>query len=68
MIKSNSLTTLFCAVFLSTITFADDVLPELPGKENFHVFLLAGQSNMAGRGEVTDEDLKIHPRDPTYPS
>jgi hypothetical protein len=34
----------------------------LPVKENFHLFLLAGQSNMAGRGEVAEEDRKIHPR------
>ncbi len=26
--------------------------PELPSKENFHLFLLAGQSNMAGRGKA----------------
>jgi len=31
-------------------------------KQEFLVFLLAGQSNMAGRGEVTEEDLEIHPR------
>ena len=31
-------------------------------KENVHLFLLAGQSNMAGRGVVTDECKKIHPR------
>lgn len=29
---------------------------ELPPKENFHLFLLAGQSNMAGRGKLTAED------------
>lgn len=27
-----------------------------------HLFLLAGQSNMAGRGEVSDEDRTAHPR------
>lgn len=35
---------------------------KLPAKENFHLFLLAGQSNMAGRGIVTEEDKIIHPR------
>lgn len=33
-----------------------------PQKESFHLFLLIGQSNMAGRGKVAEEDLKIHPR------
>jgi len=35
---------------------------ELPTKENFHLFLLVGQSNMAGRGKVTPADKKAHPR------
>jgi len=35
---------------------------KLPAKENFHLFLLAGQSNMAGRGKVADQDKKIHAR------
>jgi hypothetical protein len=35
---------------------------EIPMKTNFHLFLLAGQSNMAGRGDVEAEDKKPHPR------
>ena len=31
-------------------------------KENFHLFLLAGQSNMAGRGDVEAEDKQPHAR------
>ncbi|WP_145076931.1 sialate O-acetylesterase [Aureliella helgolandensis] len=31
-------------------------------KEQFHLFLLAGQSNMAGRGPIAPEDLVTHPR------
>ena len=31
-------------------------------KENFHIYLLMGQSNMAGRGIVEAEDTLIHPR------
>lgn len=31
-------------------------------KDNFRLFLLAGQSNMAGRGEVTGADREPHPR------
>ena len=36
--------------------------PALPPKENFHLFLLVGQSNMAGRGVVEAEDKTPHPR------
>ena len=31
-------------------------------KQNFHLFVLAGQSNMAGRGRVDDQAQKTHPR------
>jgi hypothetical protein len=34
----------------------------LPPKENFHLFLLIGQSNMAGRGTVEPQDRVPHPR------
>lgn len=34
----------------------------LPAKENFHLFLLVGQSNMAGRGDMTADDTVPHPR------
>ena len=34
----------------------------LPAKERFHLFLLVGQSNMAGRGTVTPADKVPHPR------
>jgi len=34
----------------------------LPPKEKFHLFLLVGQSNMAGRGKVEAEDQTPHPR------
>lgn len=33
----------------------------LPSRENFHLYLLIGQSNMAGRGRMKPED-KPHPR------
>jgi len=35
---------------------------KLPSRDNFHLFLLAGQSNMAGRGKISAEDKNIHPR------
>lgn len=31
-------------------------------KEKFHLFLLVGQSNMAGRGKPTEDDRTPHPR------
>lgn len=34
----------------------------LPPKEKFHLFLLVGQSNMAGRGTVEEQDKTPHPR------
>lgn len=40
--------------------FGQDLLPK--DKENFHLFLLVGQSNMAGRGKVSDTDLVPNPR------
>lgn len=41
---------------------ADDAAVELPAKEKFHLIVLAGQSNMAGRGKVAGEDREPHPR------
>lgn len=37
-------------------------LVEPPPKEHFHLFLLGGQSNMAGRGLLTPEDQTPDPR------
>jgi len=34
----------------------------LPPRENFHLFLLVGQSNMAGRGKITEGQNQPHPR------
>lgn len=31
-------------------------------QKSYHLFLLAGQSNMAGRGTVADEDRQVHPQ------
>lgn len=31
-------------------------------KKNFHLYLLMGQSNMAGRGEIQSIDTLVHPR------
>jgi hypothetical protein len=45
---------------LVTVAFAQN--PALPPKERFHLFLLVGQSNMAGRGVVTAADKVPNPR------
>jgi hypothetical protein len=38
--------------------------PEIkqPPKEQFHLYLLIGQSNMAGRGKIEEQDKTAHPR------
>lgn len=33
-----------------------------PAKESFHLYLLIGQSNMAGRGVIEEQDRQPHPR------
>ncbi|QDU93005.1 sialate O-acetylesterase [Lignipirellula cremea] len=35
---------------------------EPPAPEQFHLFLLVGQSNMAGRGKVAEQDKTPHPQ------
>jgi hypothetical protein len=62
MNKINHIATLIFSLILTSYSHATDAPPELPDRENFKVFLLAGQSNMAGRGELTEEDKEIHPR------
>jgi hypothetical protein len=48
-------------VFLSAaVAHAQDAAP--PPREKFHLFLLVGQSNMAGRGTVEEQDRTPHPR------
>lgn len=48
------------ALFLTTLTSAQEVSP--PAKDKFWLFLLVGQSNMAGRGVVEQQDKTPHPR------
>lgn len=52
----------YAALALVTLFPRLDASTNLPDKERFHLFLLAGQSNMAGRGIIGEEDKKIHPR------
>jgi len=52
--------TLLSIVLVGDVRAADDFKP--PAKEDFRIFLLVGQSNMAGRGAVEEQDKKPHPR------
>jgi hypothetical protein len=49
---------------LALALFSPTALAEvkLPPKKDFHLFLLAGQSNMAGRGKIDDEARKPTPQ------
>lgn len=52
-------------VFLCSLLFANFAAAQgtpLPPKEKFHLVLLVGQSNMAGRGTVEAQDKTPHPR------
>ncbi|OGV36940.1 MAG: hypothetical protein A2X48_00260 [Lentisphaerae bacterium GWF2_49_21] len=51
---------LFAATTLTTVAKADDK-PSAPDKD-FHLYLLIGQSNMAGRGKVDAESAKTNPK------
>jgi hypothetical protein len=48
------------AFFVSLFAAAEDAA--LPAKDKFHLFLLVGQSNMAGRGVVEAQDKEVNPR------
>ena len=47
---------------IAAVSLAQEGVKELPAKDKFHLFLLVGQSNMAGRGKVEAEDKVPHPR------
>lgn len=53
---------LAAAVFGNESGLRADEAPTLPGRDHFHLFLLVGQSNMAGRGIVEEQDRVVHPR------
>jgi len=56
-------TTLCCAAAaLCAQTNATAASARLPAKEKLHLYLLMGQSNMAGRGKIAPEDKVPHPR------
>lgn len=49
-----------CAILFVTFASAQEV--SLPSKDKLHLYLLVGQSNMAGRGVVEEQDKTPHPR------
>lgn len=53
---------MLAAVIFTSSCSTIDPMPEATEKIDFQVFLLAGQSNMAGRGLVTEADREVHPR------
>lgn len=53
---------LLSILLLTSLSFAAAEDVKLPAKENFQLFLLAGQSNMAGRGPLDDAGKKAVPR------
>lgn len=55
--------TLVLGMFVSLYPLqAENNKVELPAKEKFHIYLLIGQSNMAGRGKVVAAENQPHPR------
>ena len=50
------------SLLLGLLLFAPAFAAEPPSREKFHLFLLVGQSNMAGRGVVEAQDKQPHPR------
>ena len=65
MMRKSMIWGLFIATHLFSQIFASEVVFEgfkLPEKNNFHLFLLAGQSNMAGRGVILESDKQMHPK------
>lgn len=52
---------LVAAVGVTAAVRSEPLVPRAQG-ETMHLFLLAGQSNMAGRGRVADDDRVEHPR------
>lgn len=49
-------------LFLVGVAAAESPQVRLPARKDFHLYLLVGQSNMAGRGRVAAEDRKPLPR------
>lgn len=48
-------------LFIFTL-FDSGCSQQYSSRQEFHLYLLAGQSNMAGRGQVEEQDMRSHPR------
>lgn len=59
---SSLLTTTLLSGFITSSVLANDDPPAIPERASFLVFLLAGQSNMAGRGDLAEADPDINPQ------
>jgi hypothetical protein len=57
-----TLTACAMAAPAGTQTNAVAAPPRLPARVKLHLYLLMGQSNMAGRGKIAPEDKMTHPR------
>ncbi|MBN2315122.1 MAG: sialate O-acetylesterase [Sedimentisphaerales bacterium] len=49
----------FSAIFALLSSGCSDLYSH---RQKFHLYILAGQSNMAGRGKVEEQDIQPHPR------
>jgi hypothetical protein len=58
--RVNRIYALTVAASVAANAAANDI--QLPVKEKLHIYLLMGQSNMAGRGRLGSEDKTPHPR------
>jgi len=52
----------FIAVIVTFALVSAGCSQQYSNRRNFHLYILAGQSNMAGRGKVIEQDNKTHPR------
>ena len=53
---------MICVLIVGSCSTAENQKDATNQKENFHIYLLMGQSNMAGRGLVEPVDTMTHPR------
>jgi hypothetical protein len=50
------------ALVLAFVLLIAGCSQQYSNRRNFHLYILAGQSNMAGRGKVQELDMQVHPR------
>lgn len=62
MTRLSPLVALLLLVSSGALRAQQDADVDLPARNKFHLFLLVGQSNMAGRGKVEEEDRQAIPR------